>query len=86
MEDFDAKVRRVQTISFFHAVGHGEHAPPKGGDKASKQFSSSEITALVKDLQSRNLLGDKPTLTISPAGQPAAEANAVIGEISIVEQ
>ncbi len=73
----------IGEISFFDAVGHHEHAA-KGGEPAP--FLSFDVTDLAKRLQSQKLLGAAPSVTFVPAGQPAANAKPVVGEISLVEQ
>jgi tyrosinase len=72
----------VGTINFFAAMGH-DHAAAAAG---APRFYSFDITDLAKKLQSKNQLSAKPTVTISPDGQPAADAKPVVGEISVVEQ
>jgi hypothetical protein len=72
----------VGTINFFDAVDRD------GGRGAKKRdrFVSFDVTDLAKELRSKGKLKEKPTLTIVPAGQPAAAAKPVIGEITLVEQ
>jgi tyrosinase len=72
----------VGTINFFAAMGH-DHAAAAAG---TPRFYSFDITDLAKKLQSKNQLSAKPTVTIAPDGQPAADAKPVVGEISVVEQ
>jgi len=71
----------VGSFSFFDGVGHSE-----GDAVGPEKFFSFDITRVSRTLQSRNLLGDRPTITIRPLGQPAGEARAMIGEISLVEE
>jgi tyrosinase len=74
----------VGTVNFFDAVKHGDagHEMKKGPG----MFFRFDITDVARGLHAKNLLQASPTLTIAPAGQPADKANAVIGEISIVEE
>jgi tyrosinase len=80
------EAHHVGVLNFFHAVGHGEHGHGGEARKETERFLRFDITNLVKALQSKNLLRDKPTLTIAPVGRPAADAKPVIGEITLVEQ
>jgi len=73
----------VGTIHFFDAVGH-DHSSAATGDP--EKFFSFDVTALAKRLATARKLGEKPTLTIAPAGEPAADAKPVVGDISFVEQ
>ncbi|HEX9944560.1 MAG TPA: tyrosinase family protein [Thermoanaerobaculia bacterium] len=78
----------VGTVHFFDAVGHGGHDqnPAAEAGERDNKFFSFDITDVAKRLQSQGRLGAKPTLTIVPAGQPAAEAKPVVGEMTLVEQ
>jgi len=78
----------VGTIHFFDAIPHNddERMDMTHGMTSPDKFFSFDITDLTRSLQSRQLLSDRPTLTIVPAGRPANEAKPVIGETSIVEQ
>lgn len=76
----------VGSLNFFHAAGHGRHEQKQRAKKGAEKFLSFNITELAKKLHSQKILAEKATLTIVPAGQPAAEAKPVIGEIHIVEQ
>jgi tyrosinase len=77
----------VGAVNFFDAVGHGDHqGAPAAGAQGSAKFYSFDITDLAKSLQSKGKLSAKPVITIAPAGQPAAEAKPVVGDISVVEQ
>jgi tyrosinase len=80
------KAHHVGVVNFFHA-GHGAgHAEHKAAAKKAERFVRFDITKLTKTLHDRNLLEEKPALTIIPAGKPAADAKPVIGAISLVEQ
>jgi tyrosinase len=68
------------TVNFFDSVQHLH----TGGNES--KFVSFDITEVLRDLQSRQLLTATPTVTFAPVGQPAAEAKPVVGEISVVEQ
>jgi tyrosinase len=74
----------VGTLNFFDAVRHGDQHE-KTVHKAPERFYQFDITDLARTLHAKNLLTAAPTLTIAPAGQPAEKANAVIGEISLIE-
>jgi hypothetical protein len=74
----------VGVVNFFNAVRHGGHGAEPG--KGSQRFLRFDITDLVKTLQTGGVLRDQPIVTIAPAGQPAAAAKPVIGEVTIVEQ
>jgi hypothetical protein len=67
----------VGSLNFFNAVGVGRSDP---------RFLSFDVTALLKTLQSRNLVGDNATVTIVPASTPRVSAKPVIGEVALVEQ
>jgi hypothetical protein len=67
----------VGSLNFFNSVGAGRSDP---------RFLSFDVTALLKTLQSRNLVGDNATVTIVPANTPRASAKPVIGEVALVEQ
>ena len=73
----------VGLLNFFNAQVSGDIRPP---DTGSSIFFSRDVTALVKNLQSRKLLCDETTITIISSGTPAADANAQIGRIEIVER
>lgn len=68
------------SINFFDAATH-THGHGGAGTKAF----SLDITRAARTLHARGRLRAKPTLLIAPAGQPAAEAKPVIGEITLVE-
>jgi tyrosinase len=76
----------VGTLNFFGAMGHGGDGHGKEAKKKAERFLSFDITKLAKTLHARNLINETTTLTILPAGQPAAAARPVIGEFSLVEQ
>ncbi|HVR41403.1 MAG TPA: tyrosinase family protein [Thermoanaerobaculia bacterium] len=65
----------VGSINFFDA--HHENA---------EKFRSFDVTDLAKELRAKGLLNDTAELTIAPAGEPAADAKPVIGEVSLVSQ
>ena len=77
------RAKLVGTINFFDSVGH-DHSSAATGDP--EKFFSFDVTALAKRLQAARKLGEKPTLTIAPAGEPAANAKPVVGTISFVER
>ena len=52
---------------------------------ANTYLHADTAVALAKSLQAKTLLTVNPVITIAPGGQPAENANATIGEISIVE-
>jgi len=68
----------VGALNFFNAVGQGAGSDPR--------FLSFDVTALLKSLQSRNVLGGDATVTIVPAGKPRAGAKPVVNAISLVAQ
>jgi tyrosinase len=70
----------VGTINFFGAEAH-EH-----GAAVQNRFFSFDITQLARTLVARSRLSANPSVTIAPAGQPAADASPVIGEITLYEQ
>jgi hypothetical protein len=76
---------RVGTLNFFDAVDPGDHADGMHTPMESK-FRSFDVTALLQKLRNRGALSAKPTLTIVPHGTPAAAAQPIIGEITLVEQ
>ena len=73
----------VGVLNFFNAQVSGEVRPPNTG---SSIFFSRDITALLRNLQTHSLLCDETTVTIIPSGTPAADSEARIGRIEIVEQ
>jgi tyrosinase len=80
----DATPHHVGSIGFFGAVPHEGH--PMDGAVPDPRFISFDVTEVVRDLQARQLLADKPVVTIAPVGRPAANAQAVIGALSLAEQ
>lgn len=70
----------VGIVTFFNAV------KLEGSDPNSKdpRFYSFDITELVRNLQSKKLLSDDPTVTIKPAGVPSTGAHAQIRRIEVV--
>jgi tyrosinase len=70
----------IGILNFYNAV------PLEGGAAASGQFRSFDVTALLKNLQQRNALTDRTTVTIVPSGVPAPAAKASIGRVEMVEQ
>jgi tyrosinase len=79
-----ANAHYIGTINFFNAVAHGGHG--KLAKKMPERFYRFDITALARSLQDRKMLSARPTLSIVPAGKPAAQANPVIGEVTVVQQ
>jgi tyrosinase len=75
----------VGTVNFFNAVHHGT-GHEKEAAKASDRFYQFDITDLAKTLQGKGALPASPTLTIVPSGKPSDKANAVIGQITVVEE
>lgn len=70
----------VGIITFFNAV------KLEGADPTSKdtRFYSFDITEIVRNLQSKKLLSDDPTVTFKPAGVPSTGARAEIRRIEVV--
>jgi tyrosinase len=73
-------------INFFHAVKHAAPGHKKVVQKGPERFYQFDITDLARALHAKDLLTARPTITIAPAGQPAANADPVIGEIHIIEE
>jgi len=71
----------VGPLSFFNAVPVPGHVGQFTGK--THRF---DVTALAQRLRTAGLLGANPSVTIAPAGEPAAAAQPVIGEISLVEE
>lgn len=72
----------VGPLNFFDAVpirGHG-HGAFQG------KTARFDVTGVAARLRAAGLLGDSPSVTIAPAGQPASAAQPVIGEITLVEE
>lgn len=76
-----AQQHYVGPLSFFDAVPHAGH----GGNFVGKT-ARFDVTDVAARLRSAGQLDGTPSVTIAPAGQPAAAAQPVIGEISLVEQ
>ena len=75
---------RIGTLSFFD-TGHGDHAVEGSGSEP--KFVSFDITGLVATLAAKKMLDTgEINLTFAPLGQPADQAEPLVGEISIVEQ
>lgn len=76
----------VGSVNFFAAE---QHAGDGGGEAAAAEagkFLSFDVTDLARSLDAEGALGTAPSLTVAPADQPAAEARAVVGQISLVER
>ncbi|MDQ3283151.1 MAG: tyrosinase family protein [Acidobacteriota bacterium] len=71
----------VGNINFFDT----EHRHHEAGASQDK-FYSFDITDLAKRLRASGHLAESAELTIAPAGKPAATAQPVIGEVTLVEQ
>jgi outer membrane protein OmpA-like peptidoglycan-associated protein len=69
----------VGTMNFFDAVPHSGH------QMTGKQ-RSFDVSDVVRKLHAEGRSGTTPSVTIVPAGRPAAEAKAVIGDIKLVGQ
>ena len=69
--------RRIDRILF--AATKADHVDPK------ERFVSFDITPVAKRLGSKELLREKPTVTIVPSAPPESGSNPVIREISLVE-
>ena len=82
------EAHHVGVVNFFNAVSHGAagHGHGDAAKKSTARFLRFDVTDLARKLQGQGLLKEKPTLTIAPAGQPAADAKPVIGEISLIER
>lgn len=73
----------VGSFNFFEAVPHGEdHAAHAAGSNPR----SFDITMVASNLKARGALKPEHTVTIVPAGQPAENAKAVVGDIAFIEQ
>jgi tyrosinase len=68
------------SINFFGSAGHAGHAPDP--DK----FRSLDVTNLLRTQQAAGALADNPVLSVIPGGMPTASAEAIIGEVLLVEQ
>lgn len=77
------KAHKVGVLNFFNAVGQGQGNVAESKDTG---FLSFDVTDVAKSLRTKGLLKDKPALTITPAGRPAASAKPVVVEITLVEK
>jgi hypothetical protein len=68
------------TLNFFDSVQHLHTGSNEG------KFVSFDVTEVLRDLQSRQLLAATPTVTMAPVGRPIAEARSVVSEIVIIEE
>jgi hypothetical protein len=68
----------IGSLNFYNSVGVSADTPGL--------FFSYDITDAARQLQSRNQLSERTTITISPSGTPAANADAVIGRVELVKQ
>jgi len=77
----------VGTFTFFDALkldhGDGGHA---GHGSGEDKFYSFDVTDLVHRLGAGKKLSEKPVVTIAPAGEPAAAAKPVVGDIELQVQ
>ena len=72
---------RVGHLSFFDAGGHEGHA---GGSSSKKQVF--DITDVARYVTKGGVKIEEPVVSLIPLGAPEAGAEAVVGEISILEQ
>jgi tyrosinase len=72
----------VGTMNFFDVVPHSGH---QAAAMTGKQ-RSFDVTDVVRKLHAEGRSGTAPSVTIVPAGRPAAEARTVIGDIKLVGQ
>jgi hypothetical protein len=79
-----AEAHRIGSIHFFDAVAHGGHGAAASDPR--QKFFSFDVTDLAKRLVSEGRLTATPELTIAPAGDVAANARPVVGEIVLIEQ
>jgi hypothetical protein len=77
------KSHKVAALNFFDAILPKDDHDDGG---ANPRFVSFDVTDVVRSLQAEGLLKEKPTLTIIPAGKPAASAKPVIGAITLIER
>ena len=76
---------RVGTINFF-AAGHGDHSAD-GAGTGTERFVSFDITSLTARLGAKKLLNTTQLpISIAPLGTPSADAQPLVGSISIIEQ
>jgi hypothetical protein len=73
--------RHAGVLNFFGATQLTD-----SGRAEEAAFRSYDITNLVKSLHARKLLSEPSTVTIIPSATPAANAEATIGRIEVVEQ
>jgi len=71
----------VGRIHFFDAVAHEDHEAGAAG-----KFFSFDVTRVAKNLVAQKKLSPTPAITIIPAGEPAAEARPVVGDIRLIEK
>jgi tyrosinase len=80
----------VGSLNFFDAAGHGDHGEhaAAGGSSGGGEgkFYSFDVTDLARELAAAGKLGAEPSLTVLPGDQPEAEAQPVVGEMTLVEQ
>jgi len=74
----------VGSFNFFAAVPHGDSTDHDHGDTA--RSISFDITDVAANLDANGQLKAEPGVTIVPAKAPFADAKAVVGNISFVEQ
>jgi tyrosinase len=76
---------RLGTINFFgvpHAGGHGGK-PAHGAAAGNARTRYFEVTGKLRALGLSRALAEQPVLTISPQGQPQADAEPVIAKIEL---
>ncbi|MBL8297224.1 MAG: tyrosinase family protein [Rhodanobacteraceae bacterium] len=77
----------VGTLTFFDALkldhGDAEHSAHTGGED---KFYSFDVTDLLRRLRVSKVLGERPSVTIAPVGEPASAAKAVVGTIELQMQ
>lgn len=71
----------VGPLSFFGAVPLPAH-----GTSFVGKTTRFDVTDIAGRLRAAGMLDDAPSVTIAPAGQPAASAQPLIGEITLVEE
>ena len=80
--------RLLGSLNFFgfaHGDHQGDHGAGTAGADAPEKFVSYEITELARELRAAGVEGE-PRLTIAPAGDAAADAKPVLGEVSLVRR
>ncbi|GAB3102670.1 S8 family serine peptidase [Lysobacter terrae] len=70
----------VGPLHFFGATPH------PGNPNIEGKTHSFDITDIAERLRAAGMLQGRPTVTFAPAGQPAANAQPVIGDIALVEE